>query len=86
MNDEREKSLPKWAQQMIAELRQRINSNEEPLLKELVRLRPKVELLQASNEALHELLRCAAKGGHVSAADIESVLSGYDLQLVKSDD
>jgi hypothetical protein len=70
MFDEREKNLPKWAQETIARYRKDL-------------LRPKVELLQVRYAALMELLECAAKGGHLGAKEIVSVLSGYGLEMVK---
>jgi hypothetical protein len=77
----REAGLPKWAQQELQRLRDRVQYGNEPLLKEVVSLRPKVALLQAKNDALTELLACAAKGGHVTAQDIMEMLEGYDLVL-----
>lgn len=81
MNEDREKTLPKWAQEIIAELRHRLKTDSEQAIKELNRLRPRVEFLEAKNNGLMELLGCAAKGGHMTAQEICSLLDGYELQL-----
>jgi hypothetical protein len=80
-----EASLPKWAQERLERFRSDLQKAREPLLKELGVLRPKVELLEARNAALVELLQAAARGGHLAAADIVRTLEGYELQLVKAD-
>lgn len=81
MIDEREARLPAWCRELLANLRQRIQVSNEPLVKELALLRPKVELLQARNNAMEELLLCAANGGHMTARAIMDVIEGYDLVL-----
>ena len=53
----------------------------EPMIKELSTLRPNIELLKARNEALIDLLQCAARGGHKTAQDIVEIIEGYDLVL-----
>ena len=78
----REESLPKWAQDIIKGLRVGLRMATEPLTKELNALRPKVELLKTRNDALRELLECAAKGGHITSAEILQVIEGYGLCLV----
>ena len=83
--DPRENNLPKWAQEVISSLRLRLEANREPLLTELVRLRPRVELLEARNCALNELLQCAARGGHITAAEIVNIIENYDLTLTKKE-
>lgn len=60
MNDERENRLPQWAKQLIADLRRKVQQCNEPMIAEIAKLRPQVELLKARNEALTELLDCAA--------------------------
>lgn len=75
--DPREVTLPKWAQQTINDLRKRVQSGNEPLLKEVSQLRPQVAHLRAKNDALNELLQMAAKGGHVAALDIINVIQDY---------
>jgi hypothetical protein len=79
--DEREAKLPKWAQDLITDLRKRVEHGNEPLLKELAQLRPKMELIKARNEAMTELFECAAKGGHATAQEIVQIIEGYDLVL-----
>lgn len=79
--DEREKTLPKWAQSLIGDLRTRLASEREHLVKELSTLRPKVTLLERQLSALVELLTCAAKGGHREAAEIVRVFESYSLSL-----
>jgi hypothetical protein len=83
MNDPREANLPKWARELIATLRLRLASATEPLTAEVARLRPQVDLLQRKLDAIEELLTCAARGGHKTAAEIIEVLESYDLQLSK---
>lgn len=75
--DSREVNLPKWAQELIKDLRQRVQFGNEPLLKEVAELRPKVASLRAKNDALMELLSMAAKGGHLASSDIIAVISEY---------
>lgn len=72
--DEREKNLPKWAQELIASLRRRVESGNEPLLREVARLRPLNEKLKSENEAYREFLDCAARGKHMTAQAIVDVL------------
>lgn len=81
--DERELKLPTWAQRLIASLRDRLSIANEPLINELAKLRPQVELLKRKNEALTELLDCAARGGHPTAQDIMDIIRQYDLTLTK---
>ncbi len=79
--DSREEKLPVWAKQLIADLRRRIEAQGEPLVRELARLRPQVDLLKARNEALTELLECAARGGHKTAEEIMEIIRSYSLTL-----
>ena len=79
--DEREAKLPVWAQQTINDLRKRLNDQNNPLTREIASLRPRVELLKNRNEALTELLECAAKGGHKTAKEIVEVLQTFELTL-----
>ena len=82
MNEnERIAKLPLWARQLIAGLRQRVTSGQEQLIAELVKLRPQVDLLKSRNEALTELLDCAARGQHKTAAQIMEIIRAYDLTL-----
>jgi hypothetical protein len=83
MSDPREEKLPVWAKELIAHLRREIQVGREPLIDELNTLRPKVELLKASNAGMQALMECAAKGGHVTSTDITSILAGYELELVR---
>jgi hypothetical protein len=62
-------------------LRRRLEYATEPLAAEIAKLRPRLELLQRRNEALGELLECAARGGHKDAQEIMEVIRGYDLTL-----
>ena len=78
MRDERD--LPKWAQELIYGLRQRLMT-PNPLIDEIAELRPKVELLKAKTEALTELLDCAASGNHKTAQEIMEIIRAYDLTL-----
>ncbi len=82
----KEENLPVWAKQLIADLRRHVQYGNEPLLKEISQLRPQVELLKRRNEALTELLDCAAKGGHTTAKEIMDVISTYNLTLTKEGD
>lgn len=84
--DEREASLPKWAQELIRSLRLRIQVATEPLVAELARLRPRMELLKARWEAMTELLECAARGGHKTAEEIVRTLESYDLTLTPKEE
>lgn len=81
--DPRESKLPVWAQQLIADLRKRIQYGNEPLLDEIGKLRPLNEKLKRRNEALTELLECAASGQHKDAQEIIAIIGQYDLELVK---
>ena len=84
--DQREEKLPAWARQLIDSLRLRVESATEPLVREIARLRPRAELLEARNSALTELLDCAAKGGHKTAKEIMDILMAYELILKKRED
>jgi len=75
--DPREERLPGWAKEIINGLRQRVQHGNEPLLREVAKLRPEVAALRAKNEALTELLQMAAKGGHVAASQIVAVIEEY---------
>ncbi len=75
--DSREEKLPSWARQLIADLRKRVQYGNEPLIKEIATLRPLHKKLKAENDALKELLRAAAKGGHLTAQDIIAVIEEY---------
>ena len=83
MSDDREEKLPQWARQLIADLRKRLEANREPLLAELTKLRPQVALLKARNEALTELLECAAIGMHKTSQEIIAIIQAYDLTLTE---
>lgn len=80
---EREKKLPVWARDLIADLRRRIEVGREPLINELAKLRPCVELLERRLGGTKELLECAAKGGHMTAQEIIEVLESYSLTLTE---
>ena len=82
---DRESKLPQWVQSLLADLRSRLEKQNEPLMQELTFLRPKVELLKSKNEAMQELLECAAKGGHTTAVEIVKIIEGYDIQLIKKE-
>jgi len=83
--DEREKNLPRWAQELIRQLRLQVQTVAENSGKELAILRPRVEKLRAENDGLQELLRCAAKGGHITAIEVVNCLAGYGLVLAKDE-
>jgi len=84
--DERELRLPVWARELICDLRSQVAAKTGPLARELATLRPRVELLRSKNEALTELLNCAAKGEHPTAQVIMKVLRTYDLTLTERSD
>lgn len=79
--DPRETKLPVWAQELLADLRRRVQYGNEPVLREIAHLRPQVELFKRKNEALTELLECAARGWHKDAQAIVEILEMYDLVL-----
>jgi hypothetical protein len=84
--DPREEKLPRWAKELIADLRKRVQYGNEPLLREISQLRPQVELLKRRNEALTELLGCAARGEHKYAIEIMGIIQAYNLTLTKEGD
>lgn len=77
--DDREEKLPAWARGVIADLRTRVVHQCEPLIRELAILRPRMDALKNRNEALIELLDCAARGGHKTAQEIVKVIECYGL-------
>ncbi len=83
--DEREARLPAWTRELIADLRRRVQYAMEPAVMELTKLRPQVQLLKARNEALTELLDCAARGGHKDAQEIMEIIRTYDLVLAPAE-
>jgi len=83
--DEREAKLPTWAQNTLRDLRARLASAREDSAAEIARLRTDNQLISRKIGALEELLTCAAKGGHKTAAEIISVLESYSLSLSKDE-
>ncbi len=83
--DPREIKLPMWAQELINTLRARLDISRDPLLTEVAKLRPQVELLKERNGALTELLQCAAKGGHTTSVEIMNIINEFDLVLAKKE-
>lgn len=83
--DPREANLPRWAQEMIKKLRDRLDISRDPLVTEVAKLRPQVELLKTRNEALIELLECAARGQHKTAAEIMEIIRAYNLTLTPNE-
>jgi hypothetical protein len=79
--DDREAKLPAWARELIADLRRRVQCATEHLAAEVAKFRPQMELLKSRNEALTELLDCAARGGHKTAQAIMEIIRAYDLTL-----
>lgn len=79
---EREAKLPAWARELIADLRKDVQLRVEVITRDNKQLVERVRLLSSRNEALTELLECAAKGGHITATVIADMLKTYDLQLV----
>lgn len=82
MTDLRENNLPKWAQELLKNLRFQLETALEPA----VQARRKLEVAeercrrQASVlDALQELLFTAAKGGHKTAHEIVTVLHSYEI-------
>jgi galactokinase/mevalonate kinase-like predicted kinase len=45
--DEREKKLPKWAQELIADLRKRIEMGDTELLTKMISLRSEIQQLKS---------------------------------------
>ena len=83
--DERESRLPRWVQELIQDLRKRAAHASEPLIAELTKLRPQMELARRREEAMTELLECAARGGHKTAQEIIAIIEAYNLTLTKVD-
>jgi hypothetical protein len=83
MEDDREKNLPKWAQEIINRLRRDLEQRGEILAREVAKLRPLVDLYKARNDALTELLECAARGQHKPSQEIIEILQTYDLTLTR---
>ncbi len=77
--DSREEKLPVWAKDLLADMRRKIATATEPLLKELNTLRPRMEILKSRNEAMIELIECAAKGGHPTSIEIAKMIEAYGL-------
>lgn len=80
--DERISKLPVWAQEHIKKL----EYANEPLLQECVKLRKETSQAKelhlrykAANEALIEILRAAANGGHDVARQVVDILDGYEI-------
>ncbi len=84
--DEREARHPAWCRELIADLRKRLQYATESMAAELAKLRPQMQLIKARNEALTELLECAARGGHKTASEIVEIIENYDLTLTKKED
>lgn len=81
--DAREANLPKWARDLIKELRDRVKYATEPLVSEVAKLRTKTDLQERKLGALTELITCAAKGGHLTSVEIINVLESYSLTVSK---
>jgi hypothetical protein len=77
VTDEREARLPAWVRELLGHLRREVATGRDPLLRELSVLRPQLDKVRAINEALTELLQCAAKGGHMTAGEIVAVIESY---------
>lgn len=77
--DTREERLPVWTRELLADLRRKVMTATEPLYRELNQLRPRMEKLKRQNEALTELLDCAARGGHPTAVEIAKMIEAYGL-------
>ncbi len=74
--------LPVWAREYI----KRLQIAKEPLVEECVKARRDKEVFErqakkysAANEALIQLLRCAAKGGSDWARVVVSTLEDYEI-------
>lgn len=79
---EKIKKLPLWARERIKEL----EIYSRPITEELRRAhnetekaKKRAQLLSESNEALLEILRYAGRGGSDWAAQVVSVLEGYEI-------
>ncbi len=77
--DPREQNLPKWAQEMLKNLREKLDTATEPLRSRVAVLEARNHKLKSRNEALIELLECAAKGGHETAVEICKMIEVYEL-------
>ena len=85
MVDPREQSLPKWAQAFIKDLRNEHSRHTEFLTKEVVRLRPLVEVLTNRLNAMDEIMRYLIKGGHPDGQMIHDIVGSYGLNIVEPD-
>jgi len=81
--DARESKLPQWARAELARLRTQVKAGNEPLLAEVAKSRPRIELLKRQVDAMTELLTAAAKGGSKTAAEIVDVLESYGLTVTE---
>ncbi len=83
--DEREAKLPLWARETIANLRRQLQI--KPDTQDTInKLRLQLELMKAKNEAMTELIECAARGGHKQSVEIMDIIGNYDLTLTKHDE
>lgn len=85
-SDDRELKLPAWAREIIKDLRFRLSIQNESLIREVTKLRPLVEYQKRKNEAMTDLLECAARGGHKTAQEIMDIIGQYELTLTKRED
>lgn len=82
MSDPRESSLPKWAQELIKNLRIQAETALQPAVearRKLEACEQKCRKLQDVESALHELLFHAAKSGHRTSQEIIGVLESYEI-------
>ena len=73
MKDQREDKLPVWARELLANLRQQLEAER----RKVKGLEHESKVYYARNEALNELLDCAAKGGHKTAQTIVDMIKVY---------
>lgn len=83
--EDREKNLPGWAKVLIAELRRRVETEREALVRDNTTLTARNKFLESKIGALEELLTCAAKGGHKTATEIIDVFASYSLAVAKDE-
>lgn len=82
MTDPREANLPKWAQELLKQLRTQIGTALEPAVfarRKLAEVERRLRDRDAVICSLHELLFTAAKGGHRTAQEIVGVLQSYEI-------
>lgn len=83
--DPRESKLPAWVQDRFKYLRTVIRRQREDIPKDIAAVRERNTLLERKCGALEELITCAARGGHKTAAEVVNVLESYSLTLTRDE-